>query len=104
MEQNDRTKEAELNLRKALGINPKLPTSLFVLSRISLRSGKLFSARAFMDRYSESSEPSAKSLWLAIEIETKLKNTEAVKRHGKQLLEKFPLSEEAEKYHRLNMR
>lgn len=104
MEQNNRTKEAERNLRKALAINPKLPKSLFELSKISLRGGKLFSARAFMDRYNENSESNAETLWIAIEIETKLKDRQAVKDYGEQLLKKFPLSEEAEKYHRLNMR
>ncbi|MDH3354677.1 MAG: type IV pilus biogenesis/stability protein PilW [Chromatiales bacterium] len=104
MEKNNHTKEAELNLRKALAINPNRSQSLFELSRISLRRGKLFSARAFMNRYNDNSKSSAKSLGLAIEIETKLKDSQAVKSYGEQLLKMFPLSEEAEKYHRLNMR
>jgi len=104
MAQNGQIEMAEKNLRKALSINPKLPKSLFELSKISLVQDKLFSARAFINRYSENSEPSAASLWLAVDIETKLKDSQAVKQYGELLLEKFPLSEEAEKYHRLNKR
>ncbi len=104
MLQNKRIKEAEADLRKALSINPKLQKSLFELAKISLQRNRLFSARAFINRYVENSEPSAESLWLGIEIEKKLKDHQAVKRYGAQLIKKFPISEEAEKYHRLNKR
>ncbi|MCW8826355.1 MAG: type IV pilus biogenesis/stability protein PilW [Gammaproteobacteria bacterium] len=104
MAQNGQMVEAERNLRKALSINPKLPKSLFELSKISLSNDKLFSARAFINRYEENSEQSAESLWLGVEIEKKFNNHEAVKKYGEQLLEKFPLSDEAEKYHRLTKR
>ena len=104
MLQNKRIKEAEADFRKALSINPKLQKSLFELAKISLQRNRLFSARAFINRYVENSEPSAESLWLGIEIEKKLKDHQAVKRYGAQLIEKFPISEEAEKYHRLNKR
>ncbi len=99
--QNSRIKEAEEILRKAISINPKLPKSLFELSKISLQQDRIFSARAFINRHLEMTQPNAESLWLAIEIETKLKDTEAVKSYRAQLMEKFPLSKEAEKAHRL---
>lgn len=104
MLQNGRIKMAEESLRKAVSINLKLPKSLFELSKISLQSDHLFSARAFINRHLEISEPSAESLWLAMEIETKLKDATAVKNYRAQLIEKFPLSDEAEKIHRLNKR
>ena len=101
MMSNGMMKEAEYNLRKALSINPELPNSLYELAGISLQRDRLFSARAFMNRYLDANEASAAALWLAVEIETKLKDDKAVKGFGKQLLDKFPLSEEAEKYQRL---
>jgi type IV pilus assembly protein PilF len=104
MAQNGQIEDAEKNLRKALTINPKLSKALFELAKISLQQDKLFSARAFINRFAEISEPSAESLWLAIEIESKLKDQKAVNSYGEQLLGKFPLSEEVEKYHRLNVR
>lgn len=102
--QNSQLELAEKNLRKALTINPKLVTSLFEMAKISFQREKYFSARAFSNRYAEIGEPSPESLWLAIEIETKLNDPAAVKNHGKLLVEKFPLSEEADAYHQLNKR
>lgn len=102
MLQNGRVKKAEDSLRKALSINPKLPKSLFELSKIALQQDRLFSARAFINRHLEIVAPSAESLWLAIEVETKLKDAKAVTKYGEQLLQKFPLSKEADKFHRLN--
>lgn len=104
MLQNGRTDKAEESLRKAISVNPKLPSSLFELSKISLQRDRLFSARAFINRHLEVAGPSAENLWLAIEIETKLNDTTAVTNYRAQLMQKFPLSEEAEKAHRLNDR
>ncbi len=104
MLQNGRLDMAEKNLRKALKINPKLVKSLFEMAKISLQREKLFSARAFIIRYFEISQSSAESLWLAIEIERGLNNPSAVNSYGESLVKKFPLSEETDRYYRLNRR
>ena len=104
MLQNGLVMESEENFRKAITINPEQPKSLFELAKISFQRERYFSARAFITRYSKVSQPSAESLWLAIEIETALKDHQAVKDYGQELVDKFPLSKKAEKYQRLNRR
>lgn len=88
---------AEPYFREALKINPRLAPSLEQMARISLDGGKPLAARGFMQRYFQTGEDTAETLWLAVRIEQALghKNEEAS--YALRLRSKFPESPEAKR-------
>ena len=80
--------------RKALEINPKLPSSLFELAKISLEKKNYLPARAYLQRLQEVSSATPQSLWIGIQIERELGNTQAVTTYAAELKSKFPNSNE----------
>jgi len=85
---------AENYLRLALKANPKLPTALFEMAKISFSKNKDLSVRAYLQRYEEVAQHTAQSLWLGIQSERRLGNTKAADRYAKLLQTQFPDSTE----------
>jgi len=89
---------AEEYFDKALDHNPKIPRSLLEKAEFLYSNHKLFRARAFLSRHFAVSQPSSQSLWLGIQIERVLGDTDALSSYGLKLTGLFPASDEAELY------
>jgi len=90
----DRDK-AEGYFRRALEISPTQPEALIRMAQVSYDNGKYLSARGYYQRYTEVARPSARSLWLGIQIERELGDKDAVASYILLLRNNFPDSEEA---------
>lgn len=90
--------EAEKYYRKALQLNPRLPSSLLAMARISFSQDNFLGARAFLARYAEVVPQNPESLWLGIRVERALGDRNAVGSYGLQLKNKFPESEQTKLY------
>ncbi len=90
---------AEKYFREALRINPKLPSALYQMARLSVDSGQRLSARGFIERYFQSAEDTPESLLLAVRIERALGNKNAEASYALRLRSKFPTSPEAGQLH-----
>ena len=86
---------AEKYFREALRINPKLPSALYQMAKLSADSGRRLSARGFIERYFQSAEDTPESLLLAVRIERALGNKNAEASYALRLHSKFPASPEA---------
>lgn len=86
---------AEKYFREALRINPKLPSALYQMAKLSADSGKRLPARGFIERYFQSAEDTPESLLLAVRIERALGNKDAEASYALRLRSKFPKSPEA---------
>lgn len=93
-----RTDEARRYLRQALELNPQMPSPLRELTELEFDRGQPESAQAYLERYHETYEPSARTLLLATRIERRLGNQERSREFGRSLLRNFPDSEEAERF------
>ena len=89
--------KAEIYLRKALTINPKLPLALYTMAQITYEQKRYMSTRAYLQRFEDVSEHTAESLWLGIEVERQLGNKEAEEHYSKLLQTRFPDSLELKK-------
>lgn len=87
--------EAEAYFRKALKVNPKVPTALLQMAQISYDRGEYLPARGFLQRYMAVAEHTPASLWLGIQIEGKLGNKDAVSSYALLLRNRYPGSDEA---------
>jgi type IV pilus assembly protein PilF len=87
--------KAEEYYRRALELNPDLPDALIRMAQISQEQGNALSARAFLQRYLANVKPTAQSLWLGIQIERELGDTNAVSSYALLLKNNFPDSREA---------
>lgn len=87
--------QAENYFRQALQFQASYAPALLELQRISYRTGKYMSARAFLQRYLETSEHTPGTLWVAIQTELALGNHGSAVQYRQQLLQNFPNSNEA---------
>lgn len=87
-------KKAEKYLRKALQINPRLPTALLKMAQISVSNKRAMSGRAYLARYQEVAALNAEGLWLGIQVEKELGDLERVRDYENRLYRHFPDSEE----------
>ena len=92
-----RLPEAEKYFRGALELNPRMPTALLQMSRLTFEQGDALRARGYLQRYLEVGNPTAESLWLGIQIEEKLGDKDAVSSYSMMLRNNFPDSEQAQK-------
>ena len=91
--------EAEKTLSKAFEQDPANPAVSVNLSEVLYRRGDYERARFYVRRVNASEEQvSAQSLWLAIRIERRLKQTMFVRVLGRQLSTQFAKSPEAQLY------
>ena len=81
---------AERYLRRALEIDPRLPTALFWMADISFLNGNFLSARAYLQRYQTVAKHSAASLWLGIRTERELGDKDQMASYSLLLRNNFP--------------
>jgi type IV pilus assembly protein PilF len=95
--EDGRPEEAEQYFRQAIGIRPTLADPLYQLADLSLETGKLLQARAFMQRYNAAAAASPASLWLGYRIESGLQDPVAAGDYARRLRTEFPTSAETGK-------
>lgn len=86
--------KAEAHFRKALQLNPKLPTSLYHMAKLSFDEGNHIKTRAYLQRYREVAQPRPETLWLGIQNERILGDKDTVASYSLLLKSRFPDSEE----------
>lgn len=86
---------AEDYLRQALAASPQFPPALFSLADLNQSQGRSQQARAFLQRYHDTSPPSAQSLALGVRIERSLGDAKAAATYSELLRTRFPDSPEA---------
>lgn len=87
-------KKAEMYLRKALQVDPRLPTALLKMAGISVNEKNAMSGRAYLTRYQEIAPLNAEGLWLGIQVEKELGDLVAVRDYENRLHRYFPDSQE----------
>jgi type IV pilus assembly protein PilF len=87
-------KEADLNLERALRLEPNLPVAMLQLAQLRYRQTRYHDARAALNRYSAVAAPSAESLWLGVRIERRLGQRATELSYANQLRRRFPNSPE----------
>jgi len=95
MFQRGEKQQAETYLRQALRLNPQVPNALIVMSDLSFTDGQELSARAYMQRYTEISSHSARTLWLGVRIERALGDLDTAASYALLLRSNYPDSNEA---------
>lgn len=91
------TAEAESYFRRALSVNARLLPALLNMSDIKFNDGNFLSARAYIERYFAVGPETARSLFLASQIEQKLGAQEQATDYATRLRTKFANSAEAQK-------
>lgn len=86
---------AEASLRKAIALNPQNGEALFQLAHALYLDNDAFRARAFEQRFDALGQPTAASLQLGYQIESRLGNTDAALTYRRRLQAQFPDSEQA---------
>ena len=87
--------EAEQYFRKALSINPKVPTALIQMAQLTFEQDNFMSSRAYLQRYQQIAAPTPQSLWLGIQVERILGDKDAVASYTLLLKNNYPDSKEA---------
>lgn len=93
-----RDDEAREHLRRALRINPRLPTALIESAELALATGRPEQAAEFFARYNEVAETGPETLWLGVRIERALGDRAGAREYGVQLLRQFRDSDEAQQF------
>lgn len=91
---NDKVK-AEQHFLAALQANPKFPLALKEMAMLTFEQKMYLRTRAYIQRLRSIRAPTAQMLWLSIQVEQQLGNTNAVSSHILLLKSKFPNSKEA---------
>ena len=86
--------QAESYFRAALKQNPYMVPALFQMADLSFSLKRYLPARGYIERYSETAQHNAKSLWLAIQIERALGDFDQEASYALQLKNNFPDSQE----------
>ena len=86
---------AEKYFREALEFKSSYGEALIQLSSLKHKTGNDLHARAFLQRYLISNDPTPAALFLGIQIETKLGDDRAATDYSNQLLRDYPDSNEA---------
>ena len=95
IDQSGDTAQAEDYYRKALQSNPRMPTALLRMTRISYDQKKFLSARGYLQRYLEVAPQTPESLWLGIRIERQLGDHDTEASYALLLRSKYPESRQA---------
>ena len=86
--------KAERYFRRALGLNPKRPTSLYQLAQLSFESQRFLPARSFLQRYQRLGELPAAALLLGVKIEREIGDTRSIAFYSDRLKTQFPDADE----------
>ena len=87
---------AEDNFRQALQLNRSFSPALSEMQKISYRTGKYMSARAFLERYLAVAKHTPETLWYAVQTERALGNQELTEEYRETLFSLFPMSKQAQ--------
>lgn len=87
--------KAEDYFRQALQLNDAYAPALQEMQKLSYQKGELWPAKGFLQRYLSVASHTPQTLWIALQTERALGNQKQAAEYQKQLLETFPLSEEA---------
>lgn len=88
-------KGAETSFRDAIARNPKNAEALFQLANTLYLDKDMFRARAFIQRFDALGRPTAASLKLGYDIESRMGNPDGARNYRKRLIAQFPDSEQA---------
>ena len=94
LKQND-IERAEGYFRQALLLNAGYATALQEMQKISYNKQQFMSARAFLERYLAVSKHTPETLWIAVQTERSLGNSQGADEYKELLLTLFPASQEA---------
>jgi type IV pilus assembly protein PilF len=86
---------AEKYFRQALELDPKYPPALLQMATVNYSRSNYLSARAYLERYQESGQDTAESLWLGIRTEYALDDHQAWGNYALRLRNNFPNSPQA---------
>ncbi|HEX5637158.1 MAG TPA: type IV pilus biogenesis/stability protein PilW [Gammaproteobacteria bacterium] len=89
-------KKAESYLRKAIKMNPQMPSALLSMGELGIKTKQYLMARAYMQRYHAIARKSANSLWVQIQAERALGDKKYYVELSRELLKEFPDSPEAD--------
>lgn len=92
-QQKDRPAAQEF-LRKALERNPEMPVALLWMSQVTYESNNYMAAKGYFERYKQVASHTPESLYLGVQIEQKLGDSETADNYAALLKEKFPDSQE----------
>jgi type IV pilus assembly protein PilF len=88
-------KAAEDYFQRALKVRPTQPQALYHLADIGYARGDYEQAKQYVIRLEQLTNPTAEMLWLALRIERRLGDRNAVASYAQQLRSRFPDSKEA---------
>lgn len=88
-------KAAEDYFQRALKVRPTQPQALYHLADILYARGSYEEAKQYVIRLEQLTNPSAEMLWLALRIERRLGDRNAVASYAQQLRSRYPDSREA---------
>ncbi len=86
---------AEEYFMKALQLRPDQLQALYHVADIQYQRNNFLSAKSFLERFTRVAAPNAEVLWLAVRIERRLGDNNAVASYAQQLRNNFPNSKEA---------
>ncbi|MDH5393851.1 MAG: type IV pilus biogenesis/stability protein PilW [Gammaproteobacteria bacterium] len=92
---NSKFELAESYLRKALRIEPKSASALYLMAVLGNKTNRYLMTRAYIQRYHDIVSPSAQSLWVQIQAEQALGDKVFMSELIKIINKKFPDSDEA---------
>jgi type IV pilus assembly protein PilF len=90
MEALPNMEKAEMYYRQSLEKNPSFGPALLQMARLSFERANYLSARAYLQRYQQSSPHTPESLWLGVRTEYALKDHKAWGHYALQLKNNFP--------------
>jgi type IV pilus assembly protein PilF len=91
-------KSAEEYFTRALQTRPSQPQALYQLAEIAYGRGAYARAKDYLVRLAQVTASNAEVLWLALRVERKLGERDAVASYATQLTKNFPESKEAQAY------
>lgn len=93
---------ATTQFRQVLELKPQDPVALWSMAELTFEQKDYLRARAFYERWRAGSQETAQSLEFGMSIENKLGNPSQVALYRKQLIERFPESDEATRHSKEN--
>lgn len=87
---------AKIYFLKALEYRQQIPQALMGLAEINFKAGQYESARGYLQKLSQMTDATAKSLWLGVRIERRLHDRNAEASYAIQLKNHFPESPETQ--------
>ncbi len=89
-----RMTKAEEHFRRALSIRPNFAAALLQMAELEFKAGNYLPSRGFLERFQQSSKPTAASLWLLVRVETALGNSGLAADYARRMKQEFPTADE----------